>query len=97
MLDSLERDDFVVALEVQAKSMTTEELSSWMAQRLREGRPLAFLIGGPDGLSDDCRTRANHRWSLSSLTLPHGLVRIVLAEQIYRAMSILAGHPYHRG
>ncbi len=96
MLAALGRDDFVVALEVTAKSMTTEQVSSWLAQRLREARPLALLIGGPDGLSDACRTRANHAWSLSPLTLPHGLVRVILAEQIYRAMSMLAGHPYHR-
>lgn len=96
MLAALGRDDFVVALEVKAKSMTTEQVSSWLAERLREARPLVLLIGGPDGLSDACRTRANHAWSLSPLTLPHGLVRVILAEQIYRAMSMLAGHPYHR-
>ena len=96
MLAALGRDDFVVALEVKAKSMTTEQVSSWLAERLREARPLVLLIGGPDGLSDACRTRANHAWSLSPLTLPHGLVRVILAEQIYRAMSVLAGHPYHR-
>ena len=96
MLAALRRDDFVVALEVQAKSMTSEQVSSWLAARLREARPLVLLIGGPDGLSDACRARANHTWSLSPLTLPHGLVRVVLAEQMYRAMSMLAGHPYHR-
>jgi 23S rRNA (pseudouridine1915-N3)-methyltransferase len=96
MLAALGRDDFVVALEVKAKSMTTEQVGSWLAERLREARPLVLLIGGPDGLADACRTRANHTWSLSPLTLPHGLVRVVLAEQIYRAMSMLAGHPYHR-
>jgi 23S rRNA (pseudouridine1915-N3)-methyltransferase len=96
MLAALGRDDFVVALEVKAKSMTTEQVGSWLAERLRDARPLVLLIGGPDGLADACRTRANHTWSLSPLTLPHGLVRVVLAEQIYRAMSMLAGHPYHR-
>jgi 23S rRNA (pseudouridine1915-N3)-methyltransferase len=96
MLAALGRDDFVVALEVKAESMTTEQVGSWLAERLREARPLVLLIGGPDGLADACRTRANHTWSLSPLTLPHGLVRVVLAEQIYRAMSMLAGHPYHR-
>ena len=96
MLAALRRDDFVVALEVQAKSMTSEQVSSWLAERLREARPLVLLIGGPDGLSDACRARANHTWSLSPLTLPHGLVRVVLAEQMYRPMSMLAGHPYHR-
>ena len=96
MLAVLGRDDYVVALDVIAKSMTTEEVGSWLVERLRDARPLALLIGGPDGLSDACLTRANQRWSLSPLTLPHGLVRVVLAEQLYRAMSLLAGHPYHR-
>jgi 23S rRNA (pseudouridine1915-N3)-methyltransferase len=54
------------------------------------------LIGGPDGLSQPCRDRADQTWSLSDLTLPHALVRVIVAEQIYRAMSFLAGHPYHR-
>ncbi|HEY3655956.1 MAG TPA: 23S rRNA (pseudouridine(1915)-N(3))-methyltransferase RlmH [Steroidobacteraceae bacterium] len=96
MLAALKDEDYVVSLEVEAKSMTTQQVSSWLAERLREARPLALLIGGPDGLSDSCRTRANQSWSLSPLTLPHGLVRVLLAEQIYRAMSLLAGHPYHR-
>ena len=96
MRAALGPNDYVVALEVGAKSMSTPEVSVWLAERLRDGRPLALLIGGPDGLAEECRTRAHHRWSLSPLTLPHGLVRIVLAEQIYRAMSLLAGHPYHR-
>jgi 23S rRNA (pseudouridine1915-N3)-methyltransferase len=96
MLAALGREDYVVALEVDAKSMTSEQLSVWLSERLREARPLALLIGGPDGLSDACRVRASQSWSLSPLTLPHGLVRVVLAEQIYRAMSMLAGHPYHR-
>jgi 23S rRNA (pseudouridine1915-N3)-methyltransferase len=96
MLAALRQEEYVVALEVDAKSMSTAEVSSWLAERLRDARPLALLIGGPDGLSSACRARANRSWSLSPLTLPHGLVRVVLAEQIYRAMSLLAGHPYHR-
>ena len=96
MLAALGAADYVVALEVKAKSMTTVELSAWLAERLRAAQPLALLIGGPDGLAPVCRARANQSWSLSTLTLPHGLVRVVLAEQIYRAMSLAAGHPYHR-
>jgi len=96
MLAVLGRDDFVVALEVDARSMSTPQLSAWLSERLREARPLSLLVGGPDGLADACRARANQNWSLSPLTLPHGLVRVVLAEQIYRGMSMLAGHPYHR-
>jgi 23S rRNA (pseudouridine1915-N3)-methyltransferase len=80
----------------RAKAMTTIDVSTWLADRLRDGRSLALLIGGPDGLSEACKTRANQSWSLSPLTMPHGLVRVVVAEQIYRAMSLLAGHPYHR-
>ncbi|HWX27429.1 MAG TPA: 23S rRNA (pseudouridine(1915)-N(3))-methyltransferase RlmH [Steroidobacteraceae bacterium] len=96
MLAALDADDYVVALEITAKAMSTEQLSQWLAGRMRDGRPLALLIGGPDGLSPQCRERADHGWSLSPLTLPHGLVRVVVAEQLYRAMSLLAGHPYHR-
>jgi 23S rRNA (pseudouridine1915-N3)-methyltransferase len=96
MLAALGRDDYVVALEITGKTMNTEQLSAWLAERMRDGRPLALLIGGPDGLSPPCRERADQSWSLSPLTLPHALVRVVVAEQLYRAMSLLAGHPYHR-
>jgi 23S rRNA (pseudouridine1915-N3)-methyltransferase len=96
MLAALGKDDYVVALEITAKAMSTQQLSLWLAERMRDGRSLALLIGGPDGLAPQCRERADHSWSLSPLTLPHGLVRVVVAEQLYRAMSLLAGHPYHR-
>ena len=96
MLAAISPKDYVVALEVAGTSMSTEMLSSWFAERLRLGRPLALLIGGPDGLAPDCLKRADQSWSLSPLTLPHALVRVVVAEQIYRAMSLLGGHPYHR-
>jgi 23S rRNA (pseudouridine1915-N3)-methyltransferase len=96
MLAAIGRDDHVVALEIAGKAMSTEALSAWLAERLRDARPLALLIGGPDGLAQAVRDRADQSWSLSPLTLPHALVRVVVAEQIYRAMSLLAGHPYHR-
>lgn len=96
MLAALAKDDYVVALEITGKSMSTEQLSVWLQERLRDARPLALMIGGPDGLAPAVLDRAAQRWSLSPLTLPHGLVRVVVAEQIYRAMSLLAGHPYHR-
>lgn len=96
MLAAIGSGDYVVALEIAAKSMSTEQLSLWLAERMREGRSLALLIGGPDGLAPQCRDRADLGWSLSPLTLPHALVRVVVAEQLYRATSLLAGHPYHR-
>jgi 23S rRNA (pseudouridine1915-N3)-methyltransferase len=96
MLAALSAKDYVVALEVGGLSMSTEALSTWLAERLRDGKPLALLIGGPDGLAPECRGRADRTWSLSPLTLPHALVRVVVAEQIYRSMSLLANHPYHR-
>ena len=96
MLAALADDEYVVALEVGGRSLDTagiaRELGAWREQ----GRRAAFLVGGPDGLAAQCRERADAQWSLSKLTLPHPLVRIVLAEQLYRAWSLLAGHPYHR-
>ena len=96
MLAALTPKDYVVVLEIDAKAKNTEQLSRWLAERMRDGRPLALLIGGPDGLSPACRERAEESWSLSPLTLPHALVRVLVAEQLYRASSLLAGHPYHR-
>ena len=96
MLAALRPDDYVVTLEIDAKAMSTEQLSAWLTARMRDGRSLAMLIGGPDGLAPHCRARADQSWSLSPLTLPHALVRVIVAEQLYRAMSLLAGHPYHR-
>ncbi len=88
--------DYVVALEVTGQEMTTPELSHWLAARQAGGRDLALLIGGPDGLDADLSARADFRWSLSPLTWPHGLVRVMVTEQLYRALSLLQGHPYHR-
>ena len=96
MLAVIGKDDYVVALEIAAMAMSTEQLSAWLEQRLNDSRPLTLLIGGPDGLSPQCRGRAQQSWSLSPLTLPHALVRVLVAEQLYRAMSLRAGHPYHR-
>ncbi len=96
MLAAIKPGTFVVALEVTGKSFSTEQLSQWLGARMQSGRDLALLIGGPDGLSAECLERSDLRWSLSPLTLPHTLVRIVVAEQLYRALSILKGHPYHR-
>ncbi len=96
MLAALKPDSFVVALDVRGKSLGTEQVAQWLQQRMQSGQDLALLIGGPDGLASECLQRSDYRWSLSPLTLPHTLVRIVVAEQLYRAQSILAGHPYHR-
>ena len=86
----------VTALDVRGRTMSTEQLSRWLARRLGDGRDVALMIGGPDGLDPACLERADGTWSLSPLTFPHGLVRIMVAEQLYRAQSILRGHPYHR-
>ncbi len=88
--------DTVVAMEVGGTQMDSERLAARMDQWFAGGGDVIFLIGGPDGLGSGCRRRAGLQWSLSRLTLPHGLVRIVLAEQLYRAWSILKHHPYHR-
>ena len=88
--------NYVVALEVGGRSMTTPQLAQWLAQRMAGGKDLALLVGGPDGLDAGLSARADFRWSLSPLTWPHGLVRVMVAEQLYRAQSLLQGHPYHR-
>ncbi len=96
MLSRLDPRQFVVALEVGGKALDTRGLAAWLQRRLDDGRDLALLVGGPDGLAPACRERAEFTWSLSPLTFPHGLVRVVVAEQLYRALSLLRGHPYHR-
>jgi 23S rRNA (pseudouridine1915-N3)-methyltransferase len=89
-------DDYVVALDEHGKSRTTLELAKWLGERLQEGTNLSFVIGGPDGLGPQILKRAAWRWSLSALTFPHAMVRVLLAEQLYRAHSVLHNHPYHR-
>jgi 23S rRNA (pseudouridine1915-N3)-methyltransferase len=96
MVKALPTGARVIALEVGARVWTTEQLALELGRRLGEGRDLALLVGGPEGLAESCRARAHDRWSLSSLTFPHQLVRVILAEQLYRAWSLLQGHPYHR-
>lgn len=88
--------DRVVALEVGGKAWSTEKLAQQLEGWQLDGRDVSFLVGGPDGLHESCRARADQQWSLSPLTLPHPLVRILLAEQLYRAWSITRNHPYHR-
>ncbi len=96
MLAAVAPGAWVVALDLRGRAVDTAALAKWWAGRLRDGRDVAFLIGGPDGLAHECLDRADERLSLSPLTFPHGLARVVLVEQLYRAMSLLKGHPYHR-
>lgn len=88
--------DYLVALDERGKSRTSVALSQWLGERMQSGQDLGFLIGGADGFAPEVLARANEKWSLSALTLPHAMVRVVLAEQLYRAVSLLDGHPYHR-
>jgi 23S rRNA (pseudouridine1915-N3)-methyltransferase len=86
----------IVALQVGGKALSTAELARWLEGRAQDGEALVFCIGGPDGLAPEVDTRARLRWSLSALTLPHGLARVVVAEALYRAVSLIKGLPYHR-
>jgi 23S rRNA (pseudouridine1915-N3)-methyltransferase len=96
MLAAVPGGNQVIALDVGGRSWSTSMLAEQMRNWMQNGRNLSLLIGGPDGLSPDCLERAEQRWSLSDLTLPHPLVRVLLAEQLYRAWTMISGHPYHR-
>jgi 23S rRNA (pseudouridine1915-N3)-methyltransferase len=96
MLTALPASCYVVALQVDGRSMSSEQLAKFLESRAQEGRDLAFCIGGPDGLAPKVDARADLRWSLSALTLPHALARVVVVEALYRAVSIIKRHPYHR-
>ena len=85
-----------IALDERGQHWDTAELAEQLTGWLRGGRDLSLLVGGPDGLDAPCRARADRLWSLSRLTLPHPLVRVLVAEQLYRAWSLLRHHPYHR-
>jgi 23S rRNA (pseudouridine1915-N3)-methyltransferase len=97
MMAAIPQGAYVVALQVTGKSLTSEQLADFVRTRSQEGRDVVFCIGGPDGLAKEIDARANLRWSLSPLTLPHAIARVVVAEALYRAVSIVKGHPYHRG
>ena len=96
ILGKLDQSEQVVLLDERGKQLSSkglaEKLSGWQI----DGRNLCFVIGGPDGVADACKQRADFAWSLSQLTLPHGLARVLFAEQLYRAHSLHTGHPYHR-
>jgi 23S rRNA (pseudouridine1915-N3)-methyltransferase len=97
MLAALPEGAHVVALTEAGKQWSTVELAARLRAWIAAGVPLAFLIGGPDGLAAGCLEHAAERWSLARLTLPHGLARIAVAEALYRAWTVVEGHPYHRG
>jgi len=97
MLACLPEDCLTVALDERGRSATTAQLAQMMQDWMRAGRDVAFLIGGADGLDERVKQDASLTLSLSSMTLPHQLVRVLLAEQLYRAVSLLHNHPYHRG
>jgi 23S rRNA (pseudouridine1915-N3)-methyltransferase len=96
LLAAIPKGAHVVALDGRGKAWSSEELAQQLARWRMQGKDLAFLIGGADGLASTVLDRADQKWSLGPATLPHPLVRIVVVEQIYRAASLLANHPYHR-
>ncbi len=96
LLARVKPDERVIVLDEGGRPLTSQGLGAELDRWRRDGRDVALLIGGADGLSAACLARAEWCWSLSSGTFPHGLVRVMVAEQIYRAWTLLTGHPYHR-
>lgn len=96
LLRQLRPGGLALALDERGRQWSSTELAAELQGWLAHHPQVSILVGGPDGLSGACRKRADRLWSLSRLTFPHGMVRVILAEQIYRAWSILQGHPYHR-
>ena len=96
MLAAIPLGAYVVAMQVGGRNLSSEQLAQFLQTRSLEGRDVVFCIGGPEGLAPEVDARADFKWSLSGLTLPHALARVVLAEALYRAVTIIKGHPYHR-
>lgn len=96
MLKALPRDAQIIALDERGRMLDSIEWSRSLADWMQSGRDVCFLIGGPDGHAPEVLARVDQRWSLSRLTLPHALMRVLVAEQLFRAWSLLANHPYHR-
>lgn len=96
LLSRLSPRERVVLLDERGTGFTSRQLAGRLSDWQSDGRDVALVIGGPDGVSDEVRTRAELAWSLSRLTLPHGLARVLVAEQLYRAWALTTGHPYHR-
>jgi 23S rRNA (pseudouridine1915-N3)-methyltransferase len=88
---------FTVAMAIEGKQMDSPQLANFLGERALDAREVCFMIGGPEGLPSEIIEGANARWSLSKLTFPHDLAMVVLAESLYRASTINAGHPYHKG
>lgn len=95
-LAAIPKGNRIVTLDIPGKPWTTEQLAEQLERWKQDGRDVSFLIGGPEGLAPSCKAAADQSWSLSPLTLPHPLVRVVVAESLYRAWSITTNHPYHR-
>jgi 23S rRNA (pseudouridine1915-N3)-methyltransferase len=96
ILKVIPKGAYVVALDVKGKQWSTEDLSVQLERWLHLGQDVNLIVGGPDGLDAEILKLANEKWSLSNLTFPHPIVRVVVSEQIYRAWSLLNNHPYHR-
>ncbi len=96
VLAKIKAPEYVIVLDEGGKEFSSQELAARLDDWQSDGRDLTFVIGGPDGVSEDCMARADLRWSLSRLTLPHGLARVLFAEQLYRVWCLTTGHPYHR-
>ena len=96
IIAKLGSDEQIILLDERGKQLSSKSLASRLSEWQTDGRDLCFIIGGPDGVSEQVRQRANMMWSLSQLTLPHGMARALLSEQLYRAWSLQTGHPYHR-
>lgn len=95
-IDAIPSNTHIVILDVYGKMYSTEELSEEMKKWRMNGKDVALLVGGPEGLAPECKKLAQQSWSLSRLTMPHPLVRVVVAESLYRAWSLIANLPYHR-
>lgn len=96
ILTKIASGERMVLLDERGQQLSSTELAARLESWQADGSDLCFVVGGPDGVADDCIARADFTWSLSRLTLPHGMARVIVAEQLYRAWSLASGHPYHR-
>lgn len=97
LLAAIPKNALIIAMQITGQPWSTEQLSDHMQDWMHDGRDIALLVGGPEGLADSCSQQADLSWSLSPLTLPHPMVRVIISEQLFRAWSIIKKHPYHRG